>query len=281
MIYSEILPSLALQPFVKNYLLVGFDTALPAAFATKPYPARIEQALMFFAKGYINNDNPVSGKMERVATTAIFGQQTGRLNFETCFEPDFLMVMVVFKPGALRRLLGIANHELTGQYLDAEPLFGAELQQVNDLIANANNPQQMIAIVEEFLLKKAKKTNIESSSIERIGELMLTNPSRFSLDWLADQACLSPRQFERRFKERMGVSPKFYAKISRFYQAFTYKELHPHTDWLTVALHFGYTDYYHLSKDFKQFSHVTPNILIQEYAFRPEKYEVFFEKTTT
>lgn len=270
MLVREILPCLALQPYIKTHLLVWFDTALPKEFATKPYPTRIEQSLNFFARGYINNHNPFSGNYEKVSPTAIFGQQIGRLNFETCFTPDFLMLMVVFREGAMHRLLGISSQELTTRFCDAEPVFGAELQRVNDLIANANTEGQMIGIAEEFLMKKIKAVKKEPTGIDRIGELLLNHPGRFSLDWLADQACLSPRQFERRFSERMGVGPKLFSRISRFYQAFLYKESFPQTDWLTVALQFGYTDYYHLSKDFKQFGHVTPNMLLQQYAYRPE-----------
>lgn len=96
------------------------------------------------------------------------------------------------------------------------------------------------------------------------------HPTPFSLDWLANQANLSPRQFERKFSERMGIGPKLYSRISRFYQTFDYKEKHPQIDWLTVAVRFGYTDYDHLAKDFKQFTNVTPNIILREYAQRPE-----------
>lgn len=49
-----------------------------------------------------------------------------------------------------------------------------------------------------------------------------------------------------------------------------YKNTHPAKDWLTVAVHVGYTDFPHLFKDFKQFAGVMPNIILQEYAHRPE-----------
>ena len=97
------------------------------------------------------------------------------------------------------------------------------------------------------------------------------NPNQFSLDWLADQACLSPRQLQRKFIERMGVGPKLYARICRFHKAFLWKESHPEADWLFIALNFGYTDFHHLFKDFKEFAGVTPNTLIHEYAQSPEK----------
>ncbi|HAK77415.1 MAG TPA: hypothetical protein DCM71_11010 [Runella sp.] len=278
MIYKEILPSLGLQPFIKNYLLVGYDKPLPVDFVTQPYPTRIEQSLNFFARGFIHNHNPHTGESVRISKTAIFGQQVLRLNFETNFQPDFLMLMVIFQAGALNRILGISSQELTTQFCDAEPLLSAELRQVNDLIANAKGENEIIGIAEEFLWRKVKQVKTEANGIDRIGEILTLHPNRFSLDWLADQACLSPRQFERRFTQRMGIGPKLYSRISRFYQTFQYKETHPHIDWLSVALHFGYTDYYHLVKDFKPFANSTPNIMLQQYALRPEVMARFMGK---
>jgi hypothetical protein len=72
------------------------------------------------------------------------------------------------------------------------------------------------------------------------------------------------------FAKRIGIGPKLYSRISRFFQAFQYKETQPDLDWLTVAVQFGYTDYHHLAKDFKQFANATPNLLLKENSLRPE-----------
>lgn len=269
MIYSEILPCPALQPFVQNYLLAHFDH-IPEGFRIKPYPTRIEQALVFFARGYIESHDPHTGIVSRVASNALFGQQVSRRNFHTFTAPDFLMLMVIFQPGAMHRLLGISSNELTSAFCDAESMLNPELQSVNDQIAHARKYDEIIEHTEVYLLRKLKSIKIDAHPIDRIGTLLLHNPTPFSLDWLANQANVSPRQFERLFNERIGIGPKLYSRISRFYQAFEYKEKHPAVDWLTVAVNFGYTDYNHLAKDFKQFVNVTPNIILHEYAQRPE-----------
>lgn len=267
MISQEIMPAPALRHLVRNYLLVNFP---PTPYNIKPYPARVEQALAFFARGFIHSHDLASGNNYKVARNALFGQQVGRLNFATHFGHDFLMLMVIFQPGGMYRLLGFSSQELTTQFTDAEAIIGNELQNVNDQIANALTYKEMIARADEYLLSKLHKIKKEAHSIDTIGQILLHHPKGYALDWLANQACLSPRQFERKFKERMGVGPKLYSRINRFFQAFEYKEAHPELDWLTVALDFGYTDYYHLCKDSKQFAQVTPNILLHQHLQRPE-----------
>jgi AraC-like DNA-binding protein len=258
-----------LSHLVKNYLLVNLDP-LSGYHPVKPYPTRVEQALIFFARGHIECFDPLSGKTISIARNALFGQQVSRLDFRTIPETDFLMLAVVFQPGALHRLLGLSLQELTCQFCDAESIIASELKSVNDEIANGKNYHSMIEGVQKYLLRKLRAVKVGDHPIDRIGQLLLTSPTPFSLDWLASQANLSPRQFERKFNERIGISPKLFSRISRFFKTFEYKEQNPNVDWLTIALQFGYTDYYHLAKDFKQFAIVSPNVMIKEYANRPE-----------
>ena len=73
----------------------------------------------------------------RLPRNALFGQHVSRLNFHTFTKPEFLMLMVIFQPGAMYRLLGISSNELTQEFCDAELMLNPELQSVNDQIANA------------------------------------------------------------------------------------------------------------------------------------------------
>ncbi|QHT67785.1 AraC family transcriptional regulator [Rhodocytophaga rosea] len=269
MIFQDILPCLALQPFICTFRLVHLQFE-PDAFPKTPYPTRIEQALVFFARGHIDCYDPISGMTRTIPRNALFGQQVSRLDFYQNVTADFLMLMVVFQPGGLYRLLGFSSNELTCEFCDAEPVMSTELQVVNDQIANASDYATMIDRAQEYFLRKLQKVKAGAHPVDKIGQLLLNNPGSCSLDWLADQACLSPRQFERKFSERVGVGPKLYSRINRFFHTLQYKEKHLHLDWLSIAVHFGYSDYDHLAKDFKQFAHVNPNLTFKEYTQRPE-----------
>lgn len=135
----------------------------------------------------------------------------------------------------------------------------------------------MVSIVDDFLLKELKKTKFAFSPIDTVAKHLLSQPHNFSLDYLAKQSCLSLRQFQRKFYERVGVSPKHFARISRFHKAFRLKYGQPNLDWLQVAVETGYHDYQHLSKDFLEFAHVLPNQLIQEESSSPDCYFGFKE----
>jgi len=160
--------------------------------------------------------------------------------------------------------------ELDQSYHDAELFFGTEVRRVTEQLAESDGYSSMVPIVENFLLARFKQVQI-NSSVDDIAQLLLADPNAFSLDKIAQQACLSTKQFYRKFVERIGLSPKFYSRIARFNHAYQYKVNHPNDYWSSIAQSFGYTDYHHLEKEFKEFTGLTPNDWITENHGAPEK----------
>jgi AraC-like DNA-binding protein len=195
---------------------------------------------------------------------------------------DFLLFQVVFQPGALFRLLGIPSYELTDIHVDAETVFSKEISLVKERLRNTENYEVMTQIVEDFIyyLIKRRKCSLSKTNllpIDKVANWMLNaNPARFpqqgiSLDKLAREACLSPKQFYNNFVERMGISPKTYARIVRFDNAMKLQNAQPHKDWLSIALDCGYYDYQHMVKDFKDFTRETPTEFVQKEDSAPER----------
>ncbi|GAA4399115.1 hypothetical protein GCM10023187_10500 [Nibrella viscosa] len=129
----------------------------------------------------------------------------------------------------------------------------------------------MITVVEDFLLYLVRRAKKRFRPIVWVSQVILQSPAGVSLDWLADQACLSQRQFYRQFVEREGISPKLYARTARFGNAIRIRNAHPDKDWLTVAVDLDYYDYQHLVRDFKEFTRMTPNEFMQQEAQAPER----------
>lgn len=269
MIYRYIAPRPALNEFVRDYLIAHFVFDEKQSIPFKPYSPKPEQTITFLPKGKLTISDPVTGEMRVSPVISICGQQVSRYNFY--LSSEYLMLRVHFHPGALYRLLRVPLNEFTNCWFDATDVINNEIVDVNERLGNCLNYVQMIAVVEDYFVKKIRKTTASTHLLDNIASCIFTNPSRFSLDWLATQSCLCPRQFNRKFTERMGVGPKLYSRVVRFYKAYQYKENNPHEDWLTIALLFGYTDYQHMVKDFKEFAQVTPNLWINQDNQSPER----------
>jgi AraC-like DNA-binding protein len=262
MIYRYIQPSPHLREYIRDYVLAHLVISSNTTVPLKPFPAKPEEGFTFYIRGSLLATNPYTGTTEKRARTCIVGQQVYRQNFQ--FSHEYLMFNVQFQPGALFKLFGIPMRELLNKNIDAELLFGQEIRDINDQLANSYSYQEIFHLVEAFFWKKIQRATEKKHPMDKIGQMILENPHHFNLDTTASQACLSTRQFERRFVEQVGVTPKFFARMCRFHQAFKLKKRYPHISWSAIAWQTGYTDYQHMVKDCKQFSGTTPALLMQE-----------------
>lgn len=269
MVYQYKQPSYALRDYVRDYVLAHFEIETRQQVPLKPFPAKPQGGIVFFIRGFLISDNFSLGITEKRKRTLIVGQQEYRQNFQLSHE--FLMIDVIFQPGALYKLLGVPMTELLNKHVDAELIFGQDIRIINDQLANANCYDTMFAIIERFLWEKIKSVKGNLHPVDKIGQFILDNPTSFNLDFIANQACLSHRQFERRFVQQVGVTPRFYQRMGRFRKAFELKLKHSKASWQDIAWQLGYTDYQHLVKDCRQFAGNTPKELIQEEKNSPSQ----------
>lgn len=273
--FYDLKPSLALQPYVRMYRfmhLLFTDATLPPA---KAYPPRPEVTLSFYPRDtekVTYEDGRVLGSMR----SALIGQQN--VVSQRHVGKEFLMVQVVFQPGGLYRMIGIPTMDLNNQYFDAESILGNQIRDVNERLMNIEDYPRMIPVVEDFLLGLIKKSKYEIRPIDKVSLLMIDNVNSLSLDWMAKESCLSYKQFERNFNERIGVNPKYFARIIKFDKAFRMKNAFPNKDWLSIALDCGYYDYQHLVRDYKEFTGMTPASFYMQDTQSPERKFGIVEK---
>ncbi len=270
-IFDYRLPCLPLRDYVRQFQIVG--CSFPASMVVLPVKAywpRAENSLAFYPKDPEKLEFGFDGNRLDKPCSTLNGQYSIVTNRHV--GRDFMVFQVQFQPGALFRLTGIPSHELTNSFVDAEGVFSTEIRLVNERLSYTRHYTEMIPIVEEFLLQlvsRARRKDLRP--IDKVSQYILQQPGTTSLDWLADQACLSQRQFYRQFMEREGVSPKLYVRIARFENAMKLKNAQPAKDWLSVALELRYYDYQHLVRDFKDFTNLTPNGFLLADGHSPER----------
>jgi AraC-like DNA-binding protein len=268
MIFSSIAPSPSLRDLVKDYLIAHFRFDPGQPIPHKRYAPKPEQGVTFFVRGRPCLVDPLTDEVRVAPSVAVFGQQMKRCDVH--LAPEFLMFRVHFQPGALFRLLRIPLYEFGEDYFDAELVLSREVRDVSERLATARSYTAMVEAVEAYLVRSMTRAAKKVLPVDRAAGRLTADPGRVSLDWLARQACLSHRQLNRKFTERIGVGPKLYSRLVRFHRAYQFKMAHPTVAWPTVAIEFGYTDYQHMVRDFKQFTNSTPTVWLQEDRESPE-----------
>jgi AraC-like DNA-binding protein len=268
MIYKLIQPALKLRPYLRDYVLLDFLLDPASSTPITPFPAHIDHSLVFYLSKKLIARDPETGQQQHFDRMAINGIQTKRLNFH--LPNEYRMLAVDFQQGFLTKFLRMPLPELTDVRIDAEALLSPGISDLYERMLNSKDVAEMVLHLEDYLWQRIGQIKMDWHPLDRVNHFM-TQPNSFAINQLADMACLSLSQFERRFMQQTGTTPKYFARISRFNNAYNLKEADPGISWLGVALKTGYQDYQHMVKDFKAFAGELPQALLEAQAKAPEK----------
>jgi AraC-like DNA-binding protein len=241
----------ALQNLVSSYTVASI-TGSETLVRTQPdYP---QHYLVFYPyEPQLHSSD--GNSFQQLSKELVIGPYTKPVYLLCC--PFQLSILVSLLPGALHRLTRLPLQEILNQPLDGINGFGSEMRRVNERLSDMKTVEQMIQVIEAFLLKKVQNVK-ESLPIDHIFNLLLTAPNQYSIAQLANLSCVSLRQFERQFLERIGTNPTTFIRQARFTKALRLKRSRPQLNWTAVAYECGYFDQMHLIRDFKQFTSATP-----------------------
>lgn len=211
--------------------------------------------------------------------------------FEVVSGAPVRTLAVRFKPGAAGLFLGVPLHPLTDARAELDLLWGpsASARLSDSLWQGTLGERQRLALIERQLLGQLQaadraalaapgarlvaralalldggagaegRSDSGSSSSSGGGEAL-------RIDALAAALGVSRQYLAAQFRERVGLSPKLYARIARFRHA--HAALKAATgagnvpDWAQLALACGYYDQSHLIHDFQDLAGRTPAHLL-------------------
>jgi|SRR5690242_7592265 len=263
-------PHPALTEFVNNIMIhqVIFDSKqIPNSFSVPPLP---ENSLFFYVRDKSYAEDISTKEKETLSSCIIVGPNLNR----HIITPgrNHLMIRVGFQPGGLYRFLGIPMNELlSNDAFNAADFLGKEIGEVQEKLQMAVSFEEMKLIVEKFLLRYVNKLK-QALPIDKVLPLIIQQRGLVNIDQLASQACLSIRQFQRVFRQRIGLPPKHFSRLVRFAQAWIIKEQQPDCSWIKIAHECGYFDQMHLIRDFHEFAGVNPSVIEVELLNTPSMF---------
>ena len=249
MTYYTIPPSSVLSRYVRSFwILEGKSMTY-----THRSMADVCAELVFHYNGQFEEIS--QGKIETASLTAVQGPSNQVRRFR--INKSFGIFGVYLFPYSIPVLFGIPATELRNQMPDLLTLLGKPGEELECKIMLAENTEERVKIISTFLEGRIKKNcQNQYAAISSI-QTIIKFKGQVKIHKVASDHFISERQFERKFKEYSGLSPKLFSRIVRFHSACrhfgdTRKTL---TD---IAHESGYYDQSHFIHDFKEFSGVQP-----------------------
>ncbi|MFD2515928.1 helix-turn-helix domain-containing protein [Pontibacter locisalis] len=262
-----------LKSIVSNLMIYNAELDPEQPPVISVHPPVPEHCLYFYPRTPCVSHSQQTGERKEHPHCLIVGPVIERVNLS--IGHDHIVIRVGFHPGGLYRLLGLPTHELFNHPLDGYDLFGQQIKEVNEQLALAQDYETMKNIVETFLLIKAMQGKVKEKFDDLMAVLM-RQEAILRVEEVADEACMSFRQLERKFKERLGMPPKLFLKLIRFSKAYRMHESQPALRWTDIAHINGYFDQAHLIRDFRQFTGVAPRAIETELAQTPLRLQAHY-----
>lgn len=255
--YSMHKPQGVLAEYVRFFWSLDAEVGASDSFLHRALPDNCVE-LIFYCKGELSISSP-AGDEGMTFSSGVFGQAQKFRQFRS--HSDFALFGVYLYPYSFKKLFDLPASELTNEKVDSVTLWGNDGKILEEQVILAPNKQKRVELVSEFLLKKIRsKPDHDRAFVQQIKSVADSNSIR-SIASFAHECHLSRRQFERKFKEHSGFSPKDFFSIVRFKNVL--KEIGQNTNSLAqIAINAGYYDQSHFTNEFRKLSGYTPKEFI-------------------
>lgn len=183
------------------------------------------------------------------------------------YVPDYLCLEgrneaggfgVQFKAAGFYQLFGVALLAATGSALAPEGAVSGFVRELMKQLHTAKTPVACAQACEELLRARLRHVQPRLGATNFVADQIQRRHGQVNIDALAHAVNLSKRQLERQFHQKVGVTPKHYARLARFNYVFQILEDEVATNWVDVALRCGYYDQAHFIREFRRYTGESP-----------------------
>lgn len=168
--------------------------------------------------------------------------------------------VIVFKPNGIQRLFRLSNNEIQKHAINGSDLFKADADIILEKLFDASNAMEMKIRIERYLSTFISNGTTDSL-MNTIADCIKEHNGIFSVQKLADWFHITPRTFQRRFKDEFGLSPKNYMQLIRVNSAVSRLSSGKYDSLTDLAYYSGYYDQSHFIRDIKRVCGTLPGIM--------------------
>ncbi len=252
--YYSINPPQPLAGIIQHFWVLEGSDINKIPFLHRAF-ADCSPELIFYYKGLFNVETKTDESV-KTFNSGVFGQTSIHRKFAT--SSDFGIFGIYFYPFAIRQLLNLPTSELSDEMIDISSLFGFEGLLLEEKIMLAKDNIERVKIISEFITQKTNCVKNKEPFLQQKLKQIIDSKEFLSISSIQKDFYLSRRQFERKFKEYSGFSPKTFLNIARFSTLIKSGNKN-HTNLTQTAYDFGYYDQSHFIHDFRKFSGCAPS----------------------
>jgi AraC-like DNA-binding protein len=197
------------------------------------------------------------GTVQRQPLALLVGQMREHLTIKPTGHVRVLGIR--FWPGGAYPFVSVPQHEIAGQVLPLESIWGKIGCELHSRIADIDDPADSVREVERLLVSRLYECKRLDDALLKTTALILQSGGCVPVEILADNLGIGLRKLDRMFNARVGLTPKELCRVIRFQQVFKLLERDlQERNWAQIAIECGYYDQAHFIKEFSTFAGQAP-----------------------
>jgi len=272
--YQKYRPQEILSPFVECYFIWEANAPLTKEMVIESPPSG-------FCSIVINCGSPYflqNKKYERLAVPQQFISGQAIYSYKLFLSGFIKMAGIVFKPAGLSTFWGLDSFEFTEERIDLFNVLKQDyIKKYVEQIRQADTAIDKVKLMEELLIHHYKLNKPEQDYIDNAANIIVEKWGMLHVQDFLKESCMSRRTFERRFFRKVGLSPKYYARLRRIGYACNLIAGKKKVNWREIFYEAEFYDQAHFIKDFEEFTGRTP----QQYLRENTELANFVEKPKT
>lgn len=151
--------------------------------------------------------------------------------------------------------------EVAAGVVDLDDLCRSRAREWTERVAQAPHSAARVRLVETLLLELLGNDGRTDPAVDRGLELIAASGGQIRMERLAAEIGVSGRHLARQFQRAVGLSPKEFARVTRFLCAVKLLDQCPERSLADVALACGFFDQAHFNHEFREMAGMSPGDL--------------------
>lgn len=260
----------------KNPYTDTFFTITPDDHPRAPFDLILPDCtpgLMFIESGDIRRNNGPENSLLVPGTIYLFGQKTKAVEYH--FAPTNLRAFgVKLKPSSVFSLFGINANEMTDQLVQLDELVGPMDKQLECFYADSTSPKCQLELILSCLKPHANIAN--APLLEALLSEIHQTKGEITIYSLAKKHGIGYKKMERLFRRHVGLTPKCYARIVRFYLCILNGLKYRQPRLTDIGYQSGFFDQTHFIKESKKMTGRTPSKLFGAHQPSLEEQQISY-----
>ncbi|HEV8284473.1 MAG TPA: helix-turn-helix domain-containing protein [Chitinophagaceae bacterium] len=261
--YQKFRPQEILSPFVECYFIWESSGPLEKELVVESPPNGFCSMVINYGDPYFLQNK----KYKNLPVPQQFVSGQSIYSYKLSLNGVIGIAGIVFKPAALATFWGLESFEFTEERIDLFKTLPQDyIKKYVEQIRQAETAVDKVKLMEELLLHHYKIHPPEPDYIDKAANMIVEKNGMLHVNHLLEESCMSRRTFERRFFQKVGLSPKYYARIRRIGYVCNLIAGKKKVNWPEVFYEAEFYDQAHFIKDFEEFTGRTPQQYLRENA---------------